>query len=458
MIRGFRSTFPASQEALSAKLAKLYSSGKRLPYRLAHAARVALEVLGWIATFRVGAGLRRRRDARLLRRSGLFDVEYYLSQCAGDPRAARDPVTHYLARGAKLGLDPNPLFDTSAYAARNPAARGENPLVHLLRSRGAARSGAEAAAEAAAAARWEEGLLAAEALGAAPSAAGSRELPGVGSAPPTPGRAVAFVEAAHAPSASAGAGPTADAPARRLSGAGADGRGSVLAVGVYLSERENNAVEISRELARSRDWRVEQRWIALGNAPVPEPLAAVTTAVVRARTGKFTLVNRLVPEADLGRHDFVLVCDDDIALPEGFVDRYLALVRRYDLALAQPARTHDSYVENWIVEQLDGLVARRTRFVEIGPLFSIRRDAARILMPFDEAAPMGWGYDVAWPVAVERAGLRMGIVDATPVAHKMRKTVSLYDVHETAFEMRRYLARTPHLTPHEAFSIVEAYS
>lgn len=240
-----------------------------------------------------------------------------------------------------------------------------------------------------------------------------------------------------------------------MTGSAGEARGSVLAVGVYLSERENNAVEISRELARARDWQVEQRWIALGNAPVPEPLAAVTTSVVRTRTGKFSLVNRLVGE--LGRHDFVVVCDDDIALPEGFVDRYLEIVNRYDLALAQPARTHDSYVENWIVEQLDGLVARRTRFVEIGPLFSMRRDAARLLMPFDEAAPMGWGYDVVWPVRIEQAGLRMGIVDATPVAHKMRKTVSLYDSHETSFEANQFLSRNPHLTTHEAFSIVEAY-
>jgi hypothetical protein len=236
------------------------------------------------------------------------------------------------------------------------------------------------------------------------------------------------------------------------------GRGSVLVVGIYLCDRENNAVEISRELAGSEDWRVEQRWVALGRGEVPEPLAGVTASAKRARTGKFTLLNRLLGEVDVGRHDFVFVCDDDISLPEGFVDRYLELVSRHDLALAQPARTHESYIENWLVEQLDGLAARRTRFVEIGPLFSMRRDVVRLLTPFSDASPMGWGYDLVWPVLIEQAGLRMGIVDATPVAHSLRKTVSLYDSRDAAFGMKKFLAGRPHLRPQDAFSIVEAYT
>jgi hypothetical protein len=151
------------------------------------------------------------------------------------------------------------------------------------------------------------------------------------------------------------------------------------------------------------------------------------------------------------------VCDDDISLPEGFVDRYLELVSSHGLALAQPARTHDSYIDNWITEQLDGLTARRTRFVEIGPLFSMRRDAVRLLTPFSEASPMGWGYDFVWPVLLEEAGLGMGIVDATPVVHNLRKPVTLYDRRDAAIAMQSFLADRRHLTPHEAFSIVEAY-
>lgn len=237
-----------------------------------------------------------------------------------------------------------------------------------------------------------------------------------------------------------------------------DAERCVLVTGVYLADRENTAPAIVREMGRSERWRVEQRWIALGKSAVPEPLAAVTAWREEQPQPKFVLLNRLLAGLDLDRHSHVIVCDDDIELPEGFLDRYLALVSRHDLALAQPARTHDSYIDHRIVEQLDGLDARTTRFVEIGPLFSMRRDAVRHLVPFSEESPMGWGYDFVWPVVMANAGLRMGIVDATPVAHRLRKPVAHYDHGSASRAMQAFLAARPHLARHEAFAILEAYS
>ena len=103
--------------------------------RLRHSGWVALKVLYWAATFQLFAGLRRRRYARLIRRAQLFDAAFYLSQ-GGDPRGARrDPIEHYLLRGAAAGLDPNRCFDTSWYLKRYPdvVKSGKNPLVHYIR-------------------------------------------------------------------------------------------------------------------------------------------------------------------------------------------------------------------------------------------------------------------------------------------------------------------------------------
>jgi hypothetical protein len=236
-------------------------------------------------------------------------------------------------------------------------------------------------------------------------------------------------------------------------------RGSrVLAVGVYLADREHRAPAISGELARSERWTVDQRWAALGRAAPPAELAAVTVERVQRPTPKFVLVNRLLAACDLDRYTHLLVCDDDVTLPDCFVDRYLEEVERHDLALAQPARSHESWIDHPIVEQLDGLRARRTRFVEIGPVFSIARQAFHTLLPFDEASPMGWGYDFVWPVIVERAGLRMGIVDATPVAHDLRPPVAFYSEDAATAAMDRYLAEHPHLSRAEAFAILEAFA
>jgi hypothetical protein len=153
----------------------------------------------------------------------------------------------------------------------------------------------------------------------------------------------------------------------------------------------------------------------------------------------------------------VIVADDDISLPAGFLDSYLGLVERYDFALAQPARTFTSFTDHQFVTQLQGIQARETRFVEIGPLFSMRADALQVLTPFDEASPMGWGYDFVWPVVMAGAGLRMGIVDALPVAHDLRKPVSSYSHDVASAGMAALLARHPSLEKREAFSIVRSY-
>ncbi len=232
----------------------------------------------------------------------------------------------------------------------------------------------------------------------------------------------------------------------------------VLVTGVYLADRENRVSEIVVEMGRSRSWQVEQRWCALGRSPVPEHVAAVTVQQTDRGVPKFVLLNRLIAQCLLEHYAYVLVCDDDIALPADFVDRYLELVARHDLALAQPARTHGSYIDHPFVEQLEGLDARRTRFVEIGPLFSIARQAYRHLVPFDETSPMGWGYDFVWPAVIEAAGLRMGIVDATPVVHDLRPPVTFYSFDGAKEGMETLLATHPHLTRAQAFSIVEAYS
>ena len=65
-------------------------------------------------------------DAELIRRSGLFDVDWYRSTYPEAAASELDPVVHYLRIGAPLGYDPNPLFHTSYYArqmARRDAGR-----------------------------------------------------------------------------------------------------------------------------------------------------------------------------------------------------------------------------------------------------------------------------------------------------------------------------------------------
>ena len=96
--------------------------------------------------------------------------------------------------------------------------------------------------------------------------------------------------------------------------------------------------------------------------------------------------------------------------------------------------------------------------VEIGPFVSIRHDAYKVLLPFDEGAHMGWGFDFVWPSLVEQHGLRMGIIDATPVEHSMRKPVKNYQYDDANRSMKEFLARKHGLSKDEAFRIIESYA
>ncbi len=233
---------------------------------------------------------------------------------------------------------------------------------------------------------------------------------------------------------------------------------SLLVLGVCLAEKENHFDRLSLEVDHSSLFEVTQKWAFIGAGETNPGNRGLIAFATPEPLPKFQLINILLARAAAGEAEYVLVVDDDIELPENFLDDYLGYVRQYDLALAQPARTLDSFIDHPFVAQMPGLTARRTRFVEIGPLFSIRRDLFDTLLPFDEISPMGWGYDLVWPVLVEQKALRMGIVDATPVAHKLRKPVSHYDFGEAQGAMDRYLARQPHLSFNEAFTILESYS
>lgn len=230
---------------------------------------------------------------------------------------------------------------------------------------------------------------------------------------------------------------------------------SVLVAGIYLADRPHVAGHLTFELASSRTHEVTQRWTALAPGGVGFFDLPCTVTIVVDRAPKFALIDATTRDA--GAFDWVLIIDDDVELPEGFLDRFIALADRYDFALCQPARTEDSYIDHSIVMRMPGLAARRTRFVEIGPVFAIRRDAMPLLMPFGAECGMGWGLDFVWPGIIEPAGLRMGIIDATPVAHRLRKPVAGYSHGDASQEMFRRMAAHPHLSHAEAFTVLEAH-
>lgn len=74
------------------------------------------------------------RQRRLAMRD-LFDSDYYLAQLpAADRPGVADSLDHYILRGTRLGLDPNPDFCVDYYFRRNGdlAGKGIDPFYHYV--------------------------------------------------------------------------------------------------------------------------------------------------------------------------------------------------------------------------------------------------------------------------------------------------------------------------------------
>jgi hypothetical protein len=160
--------------------------------------------------------------------------------------------------------------------------------------------------------------------------------------------------------------------------------------------------------------------------------------------GKFENLNALLAAHPPGGFDWVIVIDDDVALPHGFLDRFLHVAETAGLKLAQPAHRLHSHAAWAITRRRAGVAARETTFVEIGPLTAFHRDTLATLLPFPELR-MGWGLDAHWAAVAREHGWPIGIVDATPVGHTIAPVGAGYGRDEAVAEARAFLADRPYV-------------
>lgn len=189
---------------------------------------------------------------------------------------------------------------------------------------------------------------------------------------------------------------------------------------------------------------------SLGSTALPAPELEALTTASSLTGGKFENVNRLLAAASpLSEVDWVIVMDDDVDLPPRFLDRMLALCERLGLDLAQPAQSMRSHAAWRVTRRRPWSLARRTRYVEIGPVTLFRRAVAQELMPFPELR-FGWGLDNHWGALAHERGWRLGVVDALPVRHEFQEVATAYTHAEAIAEARRFLAGRPYLRTDDA--------
>ncbi len=204
----------------------------------------------------------------------------------------------------------------------------------------------------------------------------------------------------------------------------------VLVLGVMRPERAELARAIRAELLSSRhDVRLA----------TSEP----------GDLGKFENLNRLLAANPPAGADWLLVVDDDVELPRGFLDRFLFLCTRFSLTLAQPAHRLDSHAAWDVTRRRPGSVVRETSFVEIGPVTAFAKASFDALLPFP-ALRMGWGLDLHWAALARQQGWRCGVTDAVAIHHRLAPAGAAYPREQAIAEASAFLAERPYVAAAEA--------
>jgi Glycosyl transferase family 2 len=209
--------------------------------------------------------------------------------------------------------------------------------------------------------------------------------------------------------------------------------------------------------------------LAIEREDVPNLLAAARTELERSRhdihlatttaagRGKFENLNHLLASHASSEYDWLLVIDDDVELPRGFLDQFIFLAERFDLRLAQPAHRHRSHAAFAVTRRRPGRIVRETAFVEIGPVTAFHHSTFATLLPFP-ALRAGWGLDAHWSAVASAHGWPIGVIDATPIRHGLRLIASSYDRADAIAEAREFLATRPYTTAREAQRTRRAHS
>ena len=171
--------------------------------------------------------------------------------------------------------------------------------------------------------------------------------------------------------------------------------------------------------------------------------------------GKWANLNAALTAHPPRGYQWLLIVDDDVELPRDFLDVFISLAERHGFRLAQPAHAFASHAAWEVTRRRPGLTARRTRFVEIGPVTAIRADAFDLLLPFPDLQ-MGWGLDAHWAALAEERRWKVGVIDAVPIRHT-RPVAAAYPRDAAMAEADRFLAGKPYLTRAQAAEVLEDY-
>jgi hypothetical protein len=153
--------------------------------------------------------------------------------------------------------------------------------------------------------------------------------------------------------------------------------------------------------------------------------------------GKFDLLQRLLDRFPPTPSSWLVLSDDDYLVRRGTLAQLVALTKAAGLDLAQPAHRHFVNVSHHITLVRPRVVARRTHFVEIGPVIVMSPLGQTKLLPFPTAR-MGWGLEMLWSRSSLDGEINLGVIDGITIEHLQPPGIH-YDIDAARTEQEHFL-------------------
>lgn len=116
------------------------------------------------------------------------------------------------------------------------------------------------------------------------------------------------------------------------------------------------------------------------------------------------------------RYDYFWFPDDDIEASSAGIAEMFRLMAEHNLALAQPALTHDSYFSFLLFLQCPSFRLRYANVIEI-MVPCLRRDILRIVLPLFRDSRTGFGLDFVWTRLLSDNRRKAAVLDCITVRH-----------------------------------------
>lgn len=133
---------------------------------------------------------------------------------------------------------------------------------------------------------------------------------------------------------------------------------------------------------------------------------------------RMVLLNALFEVRPVISGSWLVIFDDDASFLMPGKTKFFDWAVSAELDIAQPSIHVGQPASHGSRRTQPPSTVRQVGFVEVGPVVAFSPGAVRGIDIFPANSEMGWGADVRWALEAARIGVRMGIVDATPIFHR----------------------------------------